>query len=47
LRLGKLAGNGPGLWLRMQQAYDLWHTEQRLQDELAKIEPAVSVPSEA
>jgi len=24
LRLGKLAGNGPGLWLRMQQAYDLW-----------------------
>jgi len=47
LRIGKLAGNGPELWLRMQQAYDLWHTEQRLQDELAKIEPAVSVPSEA
>lgn len=38
LRIGKLAGNGPGLWLRMQQSYDLWYTEQRLQDELEKIE---------
>ena len=47
LRIGKLAGNGPGLWLRMQQAYDLWHAEQRLQDELAKIESAVSVSSGA
>lgn len=34
LRIGRLAGNGPGLWLRMQQAYDLWHAEQRLKDEL-------------
>jgi addiction module HigA family antidote len=25
LRIGKFAGNGPGLWLRMQQAYDLWY----------------------
>jgi addiction module HigA family antidote len=39
LRIGKLAGNGPGLWLRMQQSYDLWHTEQSLKDELEKIEP--------
>ena len=22
LRIGKFAGNGPGLWLRMQQSYD-------------------------
>src|SRR5512134_3194228 len=43
LRIGKLAGNGPGLWLRMQQAYDLWHVEQQLKDELARIEPAESV----
>jgi addiction module HigA family antidote len=43
LRLGRLAGNGPGLWLRMQQTYDLWHTERCLQDELAKIEPARAV----
>ena len=47
LRIGKLAGNGPGLWLRMQQAYDLWHIEQRLKDELARIEPAESVNSRA
>jgi len=39
LRIGKLAGNGPGLWLRMQQSYDLWYTEQSLKDELKKIEP--------
>ena len=39
LRIGKLAGNGPGLWLRMQQAYDLWQVEQRLKEELARIEP--------
>lgn len=37
LRLGKFAGNGAGLWLRMQQAYDLWHAEQRMKDELFKI----------
>ncbi len=45
LRIGKLAGSGPGLWLRMQQAYDLWRVEQRLKDELATIEPAESVNS--
>lgn len=39
LRIGKLAGNGPGLWLRMQQSYDLWHTERSLKDELRTIEP--------
>jgi len=42
LRIGKFAGNGPGLWLRMQQAYDLWHAEQRMGHELSKIEPATS-----
>ena len=42
LRIGKFAGNGPGLWLRMQQAHDLWDTEQRMKDELSNIETAVS-----
>lgn len=37
LRIGKFAGNGPGLWLRMQQAYDLWHAENRMTIELSKI----------
>lgn len=40
LRLGKFCGNGPDLWLRMQQAYDLWHAERTLRPEIAKIEPA-------
>jgi addiction module HigA family antidote len=42
LRIGKFAGNGPGLWLRMQQAHDLWHTEQLMKDELLNIETAAS-----
>jgi antitoxin HigA-1 len=37
VRLGKFCGNGPGLWLRMQQAFDLWHAEQNLREELGKI----------
>jgi len=37
MRLGKFCGNGPGLWLRMQQSYDLWHAEQDLGEELEKI----------
>ncbi len=28
VRLGKFMGNGPGLWLRMQAAFDLWHAER-------------------
>ena len=42
LRIGKFAGNGPVLWLRMQQAYDLWHAENRMANDLSKIESAVS-----
>jgi addiction module HigA family antidote len=37
VRLGKFCGNGPGIWLRMQQAFDLWHAEQSLREELDKI----------
>lgn len=40
LRIGKFAGNGPGLWLRMQQSYDVWHAERRIAAELSKIEAA-------
>ena len=47
LRIGRLAGNGPGLWLRMQQAHDLWHAEQRLKEELAQIAPVAPVSSGA
>ena len=34
VRLGKLCGNGPGLWLRMQASYDLWFAERELADEV-------------
>ncbi len=37
LRLGKLFGNGPALWLRMQQEYDLWRAERALAGALAEI----------
>lgn len=30
VRLGKLCGNGPGLWVRMQAAHDLWHAERSI-----------------
>ena len=37
VRLGKFCGNGPSLWLRMQQAHDLWKAEQALKLELEHI----------
>jgi addiction module HigA family antidote len=30
VRIGKLCGNGPGLWVRMQAAHDLWHAERNV-----------------
>ena len=37
LRLGKFCGNGPDLWFAMQKAYDLWHEERELADQIARI----------
>jgi len=37
LRLGKFIGNGAGIWLRMQDAYDLWETKQKINKELRQI----------
>ena len=37
LRLGKLLGNGPDLWINMQKAYDLNAAERALRKELAAI----------
>jgi antitoxin HigA-1 len=45
-RLGRFCGNGPGLWLRLQQAYDLWHAERELRTQLAQI-PVHRAPSAA
>ena len=43
LRLGKLFGNGPELWLRMQQDYDLARARETLVDAIEKIEPVKAV----
>jgi addiction module HigA family antidote len=37
LRLGRWCGNGPDLWLRLQQKFDLWHAERRLAETLERI----------
>ena len=37
LRLGKFCGNGPGLWLRIQVAHDLWVAEKSLSEEISRI----------
>ncbi len=38
LRLGKLCGNGPEVWINMQVALDLWRARQALGSELDSIE---------
>ena len=37
LRLGKLCGNGPDLWLNLQKRYDLHRAEQQLGDKIRTI----------
>jgi antitoxin HigA-1 len=37
VRVGKLCGNGPNLWLAMQSAYDLWHAQRKLARKLQTI----------
>jgi addiction module HigA family antidote len=37
LRLGKLCGNGPDLWLNLQKTHDLWQAEKRIGAELKRI----------
>jgi len=37
LRIGKLCGNGPDLWINMQRAYDLHVAEKELAREIEKI----------
>jgi addiction module HigA family antidote len=34
LRLGKLLGNGPTLWLNLQRRYDLWQAEREIESEI-------------
>jgi plasmid maintenance system antidote protein VapI len=43
LRLGKLLGNGPTLWLNLQRRYDLWRAERELQREIEKMPTLAAV----
>lgn len=37
LRIGKLCGNGPDLWLSLQGRYDLYQAQIALKDQIARI----------
>jgi addiction module HigA family antidote len=37
VRLGKLFGDGAGVWARMQSAYDTWQAERELAGEIRRI----------
>ena len=37
LRIGKLCGDGPEIWLAMQQEYDMRLAEKAMAEEIAKI----------
>jgi addiction module HigA family antidote len=37
VRIGKLCGNGPRLWIGLQQAYDLGRAEAEMADQIAAI----------
>jgi len=37
MRLGKMCGDGPEVWLRMQNACDIWELDRDLKKDLAKI----------
>jgi antitoxin HigA-1 len=37
VRLGKLFGDGAGVWVRMQGAYDTWRAERALASKIKKI----------
>ena len=37
LRLGKFIGNGPDIWLRMQEAYDLYNEKAKIKRVLSEI----------
>jgi antitoxin HigA-1 len=37
VRLGKLCGDGPDIWLRMQMAHDLWEAKRDLAEMVKQI----------
>jgi addiction module HigA family antidote len=43
IRLGKFCGNGPDLWIRMQEAHDLWVARKKLGREVDRIKSVHAV----
>jgi addiction module HigA family antidote len=37
LRIGKLCGNGPDIWIRLQNRHDIEKAQREMADEIAKI----------
>src|SRR3954452_10831530 len=37
VRIGKMCGNGPRLWLDMHRTDDLWHAERALAEQVTRI----------
>ncbi|MGN6583265.1 MAG: HigA family addiction module antitoxin [Rhizobiaceae bacterium] len=37
VKLGHVLGNGPEIWIRLQQAYDLWHAERSVDRSKLKV----------
>jgi addiction module HigA family antidote len=39
VKIGKLCGNGPELWVNLQAAYDLWHAKREVKtDDIPTLE---------
>ena len=47
LRLGKFCGNGPDLWISMQQAHDLWQASKKVAKEVDRIQTFAPVTAVA
>ena len=47
IRVGKAFGNGPGLWLNLQQKVDIWDAMQSHQEDYAKVPVLSSTESDA
>ena len=47
LRLGKLLGNGPTLWLNLQRRYDLWRAERELKTEIEEMPTLAAIDKRA
>ena len=39
LRFARVLGTTPELWINKQRNYDLWHTKQRLKQQMMRLQP--------